>query len=75
MISRLIFIDLWQSWTELVLTLLSFLMRRVTKSGRIAKKKYVTHHQDTLVIRFPSLFRGQATESLLSLVLALMDRF
>jgi hypothetical protein len=39
------------------------------------KKKLVMCHQSILVMRFPSLFRGQARESLLSLVSAPMDLF
>jgi hypothetical protein len=48
---------------------------RVKAISRIAKKRRVTYHRNTLVMRFPSVFRGQARESLLSLVSALMNLF
>jgi hypothetical protein len=63
------------SCTGLLRTLFLLLMRRVIKSGRIAKESRVTYHQNTLVMKFPSLFRGQARESLMSLVSALTDPF
>jgi hypothetical protein len=47
----------------------------VNAISRIAKKRRVTSHQNALVMRFPSLFCGQARESLFSLVSTLMDLF
>jgi hypothetical protein len=41
----------------------------------IAKKRLVEYLQNTLVMMFPSMFRGQARESRLSLVSAPMDPF
>jgi hypothetical protein len=48
---------------------------RVNATSRIAEKRRVTYHRNTLVMRFPSLFRRQARESVLSLVSAPMDLF
>jgi hypothetical protein len=47
----------------------------VNATSPIAKKRPVAYHQNTLVMRFPSLFHSQARESLLALVSALMDLF
>jgi hypothetical protein len=48
---------------------------RVNAIFRIAKKARVKCHRKKLVMRFPSLFCGQARELSLSLVSALMDLF
>jgi hypothetical protein len=41
---------------------------RVNATSQITEKRHIIYHQNKPVMRFPSLFRGQARESLLSLV-------